>query len=81
MKKLYVLSLLFLGTLAGFSQTFYSENMGTPSANTTVAAYSTGTAPATFQNTTPISYTGTAAATIAMACSIPSGGTGEAKCN
>lgn len=36
-----------------FAQTFYSENMGTPSSTTLITAY-TG-----FQNTTPITYSGT----------------------
>lgn len=49
---------MFVGTLA-FSQTFYSENFGTPSGTTSIATYATGTAPATFQNSAPITYTGT----------------------
>ncbi len=42
-----------------FAQTFYSENFGTPTGNTLFPAYTTGTAPATFQNASPILYTGT----------------------
>lgn len=41
-----------------FGQTFYSENMGTPSGNTLISNYVTGTTPATFQNSSPILYTG-----------------------
>lgn len=58
MKKIYSLLLLVI-TSVTFGQTFYSENMGTPSANTSISAYVTGTAPATFQNSTPILYSGT----------------------
>ncbi|HEX8269971.1 MAG TPA: T9SS type A sorting domain-containing protein [Flavobacterium sp.] len=53
MKKLYILSLLVLSSVATFAQTFYSENMGTPAATTPIATN-------TFQNTTPITYSGTA---------------------
>lgn len=50
MKKLY--TLLFLAiTGFGFAQTFYSENMGTPSGTTAIAAN-------VFQNTAPIVYSG-----------------------
>ena len=49
---------MFVGTLS-FAQTFYSENFGSPTATTTFANYTIGTAPATFQNTSPITYTGT----------------------
>ena len=45
---------------SSFAQTFYSENFGTPSATTLFPAYTTGTAPATFQNAAPITYTGNA---------------------
>ncbi len=60
MKKLYTLSLVLFGSLASFAQVFYSENFGTPTGNTLIPAYSTGTAPATFQNGTPVAYSGTA---------------------
>lgn len=59
MKKIYSLLLLAV-TSVSFAQTIYTENMGTPTANTLIPAYATGTAPATFQNGTPIVYTGTA---------------------
>ena len=59
MKKLYTLFLLVIASVS-FGQTIYSENFGTPAANTTVANYITGTAPATFQNASPIAYSGTA---------------------
>ncbi|HWS60327.1 MAG TPA: T9SS type A sorting domain-containing protein, partial [Flavobacterium sp.] len=57
MKKLYTLSFILLASLS-FGQTFYSENMGVPSATTIISTYVTGTAPATFQNASPILYTG-----------------------
>jgi hypothetical protein len=41
-----------------FGQTIYYENMGIPTATTTVTNYVTGTAPATFQNGSPIVYSG-----------------------
>lgn len=50
--------MMFIGTLS-FAQTFYTENFGTPGGTTSLALYTTGTAPATFQNTSPITYTGT----------------------
>ena len=62
MKKIYSLLLIAVTSLT-FGQTIYTENMGTPTGSTTVANYITGTAPATFQNSTPIVYSGTAAAT------------------
>jgi hypothetical protein len=58
MKKIYSLLFLLLSSVT-FAQTFYSENMGTPSGNTLIPAYVTGTAPATFQNSSPILYSGT----------------------
>ena len=57
MKKLYSLLLLVVTSLS-FGQTFYSENFGTPTGTTLFPAYTTGTAPATFQNSSPILYTG-----------------------
>ena len=59
MKKIYSLLLLVI-SCTSFGQTIYSENFGTPTGNTPIATYATGTAPATFQNTTPIAYSGTA---------------------
>lgn len=53
MKKIYSLLLLVISSVS-FAQTFYSENMGTPSATTLITAY-TG-----WQNSSPIVYTGTA---------------------
>ena len=60
MKKLYITLLALTSSLITLAQDFYSENMGVPTGTTTIAAYTTGTAPATFQNSTPISYSGTA---------------------
>jgi hypothetical protein len=57
MKKIYSLLLMFAGTVS-FAQTFYSENFGTPTGTTLFPAYTTGTAPATFQNSSPILYSG-----------------------
>lgn len=59
MKKIYSL-LLVLISYASFGQTIYSENFGIPTGTTLIPAYSTGTAPATFQNSAPIVYSGTA---------------------
>jgi hypothetical protein len=52
MKKIYSLLLLVV-SFTSFGQTIYSENMGTPSGQTTIAAN-------VFQNATPIIYSGTA---------------------
>jgi hypothetical protein len=60
MKKIYTLSLVVFAFATSFAQTFYSENFGTPTATTLFPAYTTGTAPATFQNASPILYTGSA---------------------
>lgn len=57
MKKIYTLFFILMAGLS-FGQTFYSENMGTPSGNTLISNYVTGTTPATFQNSSPILYTG-----------------------
>lgn len=59
MKKLYTLLLLTVSSLA-MAQTFYSENVGVPTGTTLIPAYVAGTAPATFQNSSPILYSGTA---------------------
>lgn len=75
MKKLYS---IFIGLIsfASFGQTIYSENMGTPTGNTAVAAYVTGTAPATFQNSSPIVYTGTSGANMMRVSTASTGYTG-----
>ncbi len=57
MKKIYFL-LSCLISVTSFGQTIYSENFGTPTGTTLFPAYTTGTAPATFQNASPILYTG-----------------------
>lgn len=75
MKKLYSLLFLVVNFLS-FGQTIYSENMGTPSGNTAVATYSTGTAPATFQNGSPIVYTGTTGANMMRTSTASTGYTG-----
>ncbi|WP_396139639.1 T9SS type A sorting domain-containing protein [Flavobacterium sp.] len=72
MKKIYSLLLLVV-SCTSFGQTIYSENFGTPTGNTPIATYSTGTAPATFQNTTPIAYSGTADVRVTSASSGYSG--------
>jgi hypothetical protein len=59
MKKIYSLLFLVVASVS-FGQTVYTENMGTPTGTTLIADYAAGTAPATFQNSTPIVYTGTA---------------------
>ena len=58
MKKIYNLLLILVGSYS-FGQTIFTENFGTPTATTLIPAYATGTAPATFQNGTPIVFTGT----------------------
>ena len=58
MKKIYSLLLLVVSAVS-FGQTIYSENMGIPTGTTLIPAYITGTAPATFQNGSPIVYSGT----------------------
>jgi len=52
MKKLYILTLTLLSSVA-FSQTFFSEDMGTPSGTTAIADN-------VFQNGTPVAFSGTA---------------------
>ena len=49
---------MFAGAFS-FAQTFYTENFGVPTGTTPIANYASGTAPATYQNTAPITYTGT----------------------
>lgn len=53
MKKLYTLSLVLFAGLTSFAQVFFSENMGTPTTATAIAAH-------IFQNAAPIVFTGTA---------------------
>ena len=72
MKKIYSLLLLVV-SFTSFGQTIYLENFGTPTGNTPIATYATGTAPATFQNTTPIAYSGTADVRVTSASSGYSG--------
>ena len=72
MKKIYSLLLLVI-SCTSFGQTIYSENFGTPTGTTPIATYATGTAPATFQNTTPIVYSGTADVRVTSASSGYSG--------
>ncbi len=69
MKKLYTLLLIAVSTLS-FGQVFFTENMGTPSSTTAIAAN-------TFQNGTPIAFSGTAdvrASSISTGYSGASGG-------
>lgn len=68
MKKLYFF-ILFVFSSIGFSQTFYSENMGNPTTTTAIADN-------TFQNTSPISYSGTADVRNSTASTGYSGATG-----
>jgi len=72
MKKIYSLLSLVI-SCTSFGQTIYLENFGTPTGTTPIATYATGTAPATFQNTTPIAYTGTADVRVTSASSGYSG--------
>ena len=75
MKKIYSLLLLVV-SYASFGQTIYSENMGIPTATTLIPAYVTGTAPATFQNSTPIVYSGSADVRVTSVSSGYSGASG-----
>ena len=52
MKKFYFSILMFVIAISGFGQTFYSENFGTPGANTAITAY-------TGYQVTTVTYTGT----------------------
>lgn len=76
MKKLYFLVSLVVSTVT-FAQTFYSENMGTPTGNTLIPAYATGTAPATFQNSPAITYTGTSDVRTSLASTGYNGASGS----
>ena len=76
MKKIY--SLLFSVVVSvSFAQTIYIENFGTPTGTTLIPAYSTGTAPATFQNSSPIVYSGSADVRITGVSSGYSGASGS----
>lgn len=80
MKKIYILSLVIFTSISSFAQVFYSENFGTPAGTTLFPAYTTGTAPATFQTSAPITYTGTGdiRKTTASAGYIGASGNGQA---
>ncbi len=54
------LMILGMGNVGWGQVIIFSENMGTPTGTTTITTYSTGTAPATFQNSSPITFSGTA---------------------
>ncbi|MDK2771648.1 MAG: T9SS type A sorting domain-containing protein [Flavobacterium sp.] len=69
MKKLYFLFFTLFGIL-GFSQTFYSENMGTPGGTTAITSY-TG-----WQNSSPIVYSGSGDVRTSTASSGYSGASG-----
>ena len=58
MKKIYLFVTMVFCSVS-FGQTIYSENFGTPTGTTLFPAYTTGTAPATFNNSSPILYSGT----------------------
>ena len=75
MKKIYSLLLLVVSAVS-FGQTIYSENMGTPTGTTVIATYITGTAPATFQNGSPIVYSGTGDVRATSASSTYTGASG-----
>lgn len=77
MKKLYTLSLVLFGMVSGFAQVIFSENMGTPSGNTLITAYVTGTAPATFQNVATHGFSGTADVRTSQASSGYTGASGS----
>ena len=80
MKKIYILSLVMFASISSFAQVFYSEDFGTPTGTTLFPAYTTGTAPATFQNSAPITYTWSADVrkTTASAGYIGASGNGQA---
>ena len=76
MKKLYILLLSAVSTLS-FGQTIFSENMGIPTATTLIPAYASGTAPATFQNASPIVFTGSSDVRLTTVSSGYSGASGN----
>ena len=51
---------LFFSISASAQVTIFSENVGTPTGTTTLASYSAGTAPATFQNRPALTFSGSA---------------------
>lgn len=75
MKKIYSLLLLLISAVS-FGQTIYSENMGIPTASTLIPAYNMGTAPATFQNGSPIVYSGNGDIRISSASTTYTGASG-----
>ncbi len=61
MKKVFLFLVLFLQCTHVFSQIAYSENFGnggTSTSTTSISTYQVGTAPNTFQQTSPITYSG-----------------------
>ncbi|OYQ43792.1 T9SS type A sorting domain-containing protein [Flavobacterium aurantiibacter] len=70
MKKLYTLSLVLFAGLTSFAQVFFSENMGTPTSTTAIAAH-------TFQNAAPIVFSGTADARATVVSTGYSGASGS----
>lgn len=68
MKKLYILLLSVVSTVS-FGQTFYAENMGTPSGTTAIADN-------VFQNSAPIAYSGTGDVRASLPSSGYNGATG-----
>jgi hypothetical protein len=61
MKKAFTFLVLFLNYTHIFSQIAYSENFGnggTSTSTTAISTYQVGTAPNTFQQTSPITYSG-----------------------
>lgn len=70
MKKFYSLFATVIMSVVAFAQTtFYSENMGTPTATTAISAN-------TFQNGSPVTYSGTADVRITSASSGYTGASG-----
>jgi len=61
LKLLLIAVALFVGFGSYGQVTIFSENIGTPTANTIIATYAIGTAPATFQNKGILTYTGVTA--------------------
>ncbi|ACU08391.1 CHU large protein; uncharacterized [Flavobacteriaceae bacterium 3519-10] len=58
LKSLLTIFLMLCSLGVSGQTTIFSENIGTPSGTTLIPAYSTGTAPATFQNKGTLSYSG-----------------------
>src|SRR4051794_13897158 len=84
MRNLFTLKYLFLFLVFAScvdlkaQTTIFSENIGTPTGTTTLATYSAGTAPATFQNKGVLTYSNGAQANAAdiRITSVSSGYTG-----